>query len=94
MRYFRLFIFSIICIMSLKYEKPHNLDIKNLTALRVNVLLQDKKHGHFLDVNNQTVEHYAKGDYVYIFPGVLHSVANVGYENRYTLQVTGYADLG
>jgi len=72
----------------------NKLDVKNLTAVRVNVLLQDKKHGHFLDVNNQTIEHYAKGDYVYIFPGVLHSVANVGYENRYTLQVTGYADLG
>lgn len=77
-----------------KSVEETNLDVKHLTALRINVLLQDKKHGHFIDINNKALDHYAKGDYVYIFPGVLHSVANIGYENRYTLQVTGFADLG
>lgn len=71
-----------------------NVDTSNSVPIRINVLLQDKKHGHFLDVDNIALSDYRKGDYVYIYQGVIHSVVNVGFENRYTLQVTGLADPG
>lgn len=67
-----------------------NLDITGFTPIRINVLLQDKKIGHFLDIDNVSLASYSRGDYVYIFPDVTHSVANIGYENRYTLQVSGF----
>jgi hypothetical protein len=71
-----------------------HVDTSNSVPIRINVLLQDKKYGHFLDVDNTALSDYRKGDYVYIHRGVIHSVVNVGFENRYTLQVTGLADPG
>jgi hypothetical protein len=73
-----------------QFAITNNINTTHMSAIRVNILLQDKKHGHFLDLNNKVLGDYAKGDYVYIIPGVLHSVANIGHENRYTLQISGF----
>ena len=64
----------------------------DLIPVRINVLLQDKKYGHFIDIDNIALSDYQKGDYVYIYQGIIHSVVNIGFENRYTLQITGLAD--
>lgn len=37
---------------------------------------------------------YKKGDYTIIRLNKIHSVINIGNENRYTLQVSGFADKG
>ena len=37
---------------------------------------------------------YKKGDFTVIKPNAEHHVANLGYQNRYTLQVTGFAEKG
>ena len=73
-------------------ELTDGVDVSGMVLVRVNVLLQDKKYGHFLDIDNVALSDYRKGDYVYIQQGVIHSVVNAGFENRYTLQVTGLAD--
>lgn len=73
-------------------EVTTDTDVGNKVPVRINVLLQDKKYGHFIDIDNVALSDYRKGDYVYIYQKVIHSVVNVGFENRYTLQVTGLAD--
>lgn len=72
-------------------------NVDDLMIVRINILLQDKKIGHILELDGEVLNNYRKGDYVYIFPGKLHLVANVGFEPRYTCQVSGLArpkDLG
>mgnify|MGYP001069792772 CR=1 FL=1 len=72
-----------------QYLKDHDLDISGSELVRVNIFLQNKEIGHFLDMGNQAVSSYTKGDYVLIRPGVIHTVANLGYTDRYTMQITG-----
>jgi hypothetical protein len=66
-------------------------DIKGKIPVRVNVFLQDKVMGHFLEIENQSFTTYEKGDYSFILKDQVHCVSNVSNINRYTLQVTGYA---
>jgi hypothetical protein len=42
------------------------------------------------EMDNTYLNKYKKGDYVVITPDKLHSVANLGYLNRYTMQLTGF----
>jgi len=72
-----------------EYIKEHDLDITDSELVRVNIFLQDKQIGHFLDIGNVGIGDYRKGDYVLLYPGVLHTVGNLGYTNRYTMQITG-----
>lgn len=66
-----------------------NIDINNVELIRVTMFLTDHKLGHWINIDNQSLDNYNKGDYSFIRPGVLHTVANLGYQDRYTLQVTG-----
>jgi hypothetical protein len=63
----------------------------DLVAVRINIFLTDHKIGHWLNIENHSFDKYNKGDYTFILPGQLHSVANIGYEPRFTMQVTGLA---
>ena len=78
-------------------EFTKDFDVAGLELVRINIMLQDKKIGHVLELEGEVLNNYRRGDYVYIFPGRLHLVANVGFEPRYTCQVSGFAtrqDLG
>lgn len=66
-------------------------DISNLKLIRINLFLQDKEIGHMFEMDGEYLNKYKKGDYVIITPDKLHSVANLGYLNRYTMQLTGFA---
>jgi hypothetical protein len=69
------------------------LNTESMIPVRVNIFLQDKKIGHFLDFENGDVlGNYVRGDYVVIYPNVVHSAANVGPDNRYTMQLTGFVN--
>jgi len=72
-----------------QYVKENDLDIHDSEIVRVNIFLQDKQIGHFLDVGNIGVGDYRKGDYVLLYPGVIHTVGNLGFTDRYTMQITG-----
>jgi len=65
-------------------------DVSSLTLVRINLFLQDKEIGHMFEMDNTYLNKYKKGDYVVITPDKLHSVANLGYLNRYTMQLTGF----
>lgn len=71
--------------------KLNKWDIQNKMPVRVNVFLQDKIMGHFLEIEEQSFPEYVKGDYAYILKDQVHCVSNISNTNRYTLQVTGFA---
>lgn len=75
-----------------KYAEDNEIDITNKEPVRVNLFLQDHKLGHFFEMENQVCMNYKKGDFAVIKAGRIHSVINIGNENRYTLQVSGFAD--
>ncbi len=76
------------------YALTQNLDLENKEPIRINVFLQDHKLGHFFEMENEVCMNYKKGDFVIIRLGKIHSVINIGNENRYTLQVSGFVNKG
>jgi len=77
-----------------EHVKKEKLDIKGLEPVRINLFLQDRLMGHYFEMENESWIDYKKGDFTVIKPNAEHLVANLGYQNRYTLQVTGFADKG
>jgi len=72
-----------------KYVEDNNIDITGQELIRVTIFLTDHKLGHWINIGGNSIDAYSKGDYAFIFPNQLHLVANLGFENRYTMQVTG-----
>lgn len=70
----------------------NKIDVSSLIPVRINIFLQDRKIGHFLDFEQEVIHSYQRGNFVVILPNVVHSAANAGYENRYTLQISGFVD--
>ena len=71
--------------------KRQDMDIEGMIPVRVNLFLQDRLMGHYIEIENKTWLDYKKGDYTIIKPDTVHLVANLGYEPRFTMQLTGYA---
>lgn len=71
--------------------KNQNIDISNLTPIRINLFLQDRLEGHYFEMENEAWIDYVKGDFTIIKPNCTHLVANLGYQTRFTMQLTGYA---
>lgn len=75
-----------------KYIDLFNLKGREHTIRRAIVLLENWKSGHYLEVMGQPYVDWAAGtviEWVYDIP---HMAANIGLENRYTLQITGHVD--
>jgi hypothetical protein len=62
-----------------KYENVH----------RILVMLQDWKPGHYLEIDGQGITDWIAGDYFIWKGNCNHAAANIGIEDRYTLQITG-----
>ena len=73
--------------------KEENLTIKNMEPVRINLFLQDRLEGHYFEMENESWIDYKKGDYTFIKPDCVHLVANLGYQARFTMQITGYANI-
>jgi len=71
--------------------KQEKLNVKGLEPVRINLFLQDRLMGHYIEIENESWLDYKKGDYTIIRPNLVHSVANLGYEPRFTMQLTGFA---
>lgn len=69
------------------YIKLFNPNIENIK--RVLVFLEDWRPGHYLDIDGHAVVNWSAGDYVKWHNFTPHSAANIGIEDRYTLQITG-----
>jgi len=67
------------------------IDVSNMVPIRINLFLQDRELGHIFEMDGILLNKYAQGDYLVITPDKVHSVVNLGYLNRYTMQITGFA---
>lgn len=70
------------------YLKRNNIDNINHVCRAV-VFLEDWKSGHYLEVDGNPIVDWQAGDWVWWRGDTPHYAANIGLENRYTLQITG-----
>jgi len=55
---------------------------------RILVFLDDWKSGHYFELDHKPYVNWSKGNYVYWTGSTPHIAANLGLENRYTMQIT------
>ena len=73
--------------MQAMHFDPHLLD--TLNPKRYSLFLQDWQPGHIFTWDDKMLSNYNAGDlYIWEDPMCYHGVVNIGYETRYTLQIT------
>ncbi len=73
--------------MQAMHIDPHLLDVKN--PVRYTMFLQDFQPGHIFVYDDKMINNYIAGDlYEWSDPMIVHGVVNIGYNTRYTLQIT------
>jgi hypothetical protein len=75
-----------------KYINLFNLQGQEHTIRRAVVLLEDWKSGHYFEGLGAPLAPWQAGQVVEWTYDTPHLAANVGFEPRYTLQVTGHVD--
>jgi hypothetical protein len=75
--------------MQAMHFDPHLIETPN--PKRYTLFLQDWQPGHIFTWNDKMLANYKAGDlYEWSDPMCYHGVVNIGYETRYTLQITTY----
>lgn len=69
------------------YMKLFDVEYEN--AVRILVMLEDWKPGHYLEVDGVGIVNWVAGDYFMWDSDVPHAASNIGTQDRYTLQITG-----
>lgn len=69
------------------YRKMYNAEYNDV--VRILVMLEDWKPGHYLEIDGQGIINWIAGDYFVWENDCPHAAANIGIEDRYTLQITG-----
>jgi hypothetical protein len=73
-----------------KYVKLHNLQGQEQRIRRAIVFLEDWKPGHYSEINGIGLVNWHAGDVLEWDYDTPHAAANIGIEDRYTLQITGW----
>ena len=73
-----------------KYIELFNLQGQEKSIRRALVLLEDWKPGHYFEVDGRPYVSWSAGQTVEWIYDVPHMAANIGLEDRYTLQITGH----
>jgi hypothetical protein len=73
-----------------RYIEIFNLQGQERTIRRALILLEDWKPGHYLEVNSKPYVNWSAGKTVEWYYDTPHMAANIGLEDRYTLQITGH----
>jgi hypothetical protein len=68
-------------------------DCTNKIIVRGLVMLEDWKSGHYLEVDDRSITNWHAGQYWWWTEKTPHMAANLGTEDRYTLQLTGLMEL-
>jgi hypothetical protein len=71
-----------------KYKSLYNLSNAN-DIVRIVIFLEDWKSGHYFEIDDNPIVNWKHGDYIMWKNDTPHMAANIGRENRYTLQITG-----
>lgn len=74
----------------LRYIDLFNLHRQERRICRAIVFLEDWKSGHYSEVNEEPIVNWVAGQCVMWEYDTPHSAANLGEDDRYTLQITGY----
>jgi len=69
------------------YRNLYNCTVEQ--CVRCIIFLEDWKSGHYLEVNGTPVANWKCGDAVWWTGDTPHMAANMGLDDRYTLQLTG-----
>jgi len=73
-----------------KYIELYNLHGREHTIRRAVIFLEDRKPGHFAECQNKGYAEWSAG-FTLVWPwDAEHSAFNMGFEPRYTLQITGH----
>ena len=70
------------------FKKIYNVP-QNTTIIRAIVFLKDWERGHYCEMNGTPVLNWRAGDWICWSDQFLHTAANIGKTDRYTLQITG-----
>lgn len=73
-----------------RYVELFDLQGREHTIKRALLLLEDWKSGHYLEVDAHPYVKWQAGDVVEWVYSTPHSAANLGLEDRYSLQITGH----
>lgn len=73
-----------------RYIELFDLQGREHTIRRALLLLEDWKPGHYLEVEGKPYVNWRAGDTVEWVYSTPHMAANIGLEDRYTLQITGH----
>lgn len=74
----------------LRYIQLFDLKGREMSIRRALLLLEDWKPGHYLEVNGRAYVHWTAGFTVEWSYNTPHMAANIGLEDRYSLQITGH----
>ena len=72
----------------IKYREIMKLKMTDNVGRAV-IFLEDWKSGHYFEIDKVPIVNWKKGDYILWKNDTSHMAANLGKENRYTMQVTG-----
>ena len=70
------------------YKNKFNCSIEQIH--RVLILLDDWKSGHYFEIDGHPFVNYRAGTFAIWQGNAKHMAANIGIEDRYTLQLTGW----
>jgi hypothetical protein len=73
-----------------RYIELFDLQGREHTIKRALLLLEDWKSGHYLEVDGRAYTNWRAGDVVEWVYSTPHMAANLGLEDRYSLQITGH----
>jgi UDPglucose 6-dehydrogenase len=73
------------------YQKLFDVEYKSVR--RVLIMLENWKPGHYLEIDGQGIVNWVAGDWFMWESDVPHAAANIGTDDRYTLQITGTAAM-
>ena len=87
--YYINYIYNMVdCNGVISYENKANYDISR-PVIRLWITLTEPKFGHILIVENKTYYNLPQGSIVTWNPDELHTAANLGYEDRFIMTITG-----
>jgi hypothetical protein len=72
----------------IKFREIMNLKSTDNVGRAV-IFLENWKSGHYFEIDETPIVNWKKGDYVMWKNDTPHMAANLGKENRYTMQITG-----
>ena len=73
-----------------RYVQVFDLQGQEHTIQRALILLEDWRPGHYLEVQGQPIVNWSAGHVAQWTYDTPHMAANIGIEDRYTLQITGH----